>query len=380
MQDQVLSGGGGLMRAHICHVIESLEFGGAEKVVVDLANAASGHYRVSVCCLKREGELRQNLAGAVEVFCLQKAEGNDFGLPVRLARELRARQVDLVHTHNWGTFIEGTLAARVCGVPAIHTVHGSYAPCAPGMRAYIKRRLRHTAERLVAHLCRRIIAVSHSIAREMPRQIGISVARIATIHNGIDVDTASRSHQASSLLQLITVGRLAPVKNHAMMLPALAQAPAARLTVVGDGPERAALEALAQSLGLGTRVQFLGFRTDIRALLAQADAFILASHYEGISIAILEAMRAGLPIIATAVGGVPETVIDSVTGILVADNDVAAMAMAIRNLGHVQRRQAMGDAGYELLRREFSLDATFNAYDALYRRYLARPLRTVQAS
>lgn len=369
------------MRLHICHVIESLEFGGAEKVVVDLANASVADHDITVCCLKREGQLRADLAAQIPVICLHKTEGNDYRLPARLAAELRARKVDVVHTHNWGTFVEGTIAARLANAKALHSVHGSYAPVASGLVAHVKRRVRHAAERVVAHWCERIVTVSHSIARDIQHDMGLPADRIQTIHNGIALAAVVPPSKNPAGVHFISVGRLVAVKNHAMMLRAFAQLnDRAELTLVGDGPERRALERLAQELGIAARVRFLGFRQDIPLLLSQADVFLVSSHYEGISIAVLEAMRASLAVVATTVGGVPETVIDGKTGLLVAANDEAALAAAMQRMFDPILRARLGGNGYEYLQREFSLDAMTDAYAVLYRRYAGnRGHRTVRA-
>jgi glycosyltransferase involved in cell wall biosynthesis len=161
------------------------------------------------------------------------------------------------------------------------------------------------------------------------------------------------------------------VKNQAMMLRALsgvlARYPQARLRIIGDGPERSGLEALAGELRISGSVEFLGFRKDVGALLAESDVFLMSSHYEGISIAVLEAMCAGLPVLATRVGGIPEMVEDGRTGVLVPDGDVEAMAQAMgKLLDSSHDRQRLGAAGKEFLQREFSIDMTAERYFRLY--------------
>ena len=355
----------------ILHVIDTLQFGGAEKVLVSLANAAAERHEVAVCCLRGGGPLARELDPRIEVFDMGKGEGDDLMLPFALARRIAGRH-DVVHTHNWAAFLEGGIAARRARVPvAVHTVHGPYGAARAGLLPRAKRALRHAVERRVARGFRHIVAVSDAIREYIPDTVGIEASRVTTIHNGI-AGMASPRGEASAAPVFVAVGRLDPVKNQALMLRAfarvLAQSPDARLRLVGDGPSRASLQALATELGIASCVEFCGFRSDVAALLADADVFLLSSHYEGISIALLEAMRAGLPTVATRVGGVSETVVDGRTGVLVADGDLESFAAAMsRMAADPSLRRAMGDAARRHQRDEFSLDRMLQRYEALYR-------------
>jgi len=236
----------------------------------------------------------------------------------------------------------------------------------------VKLALRHALERRVAMRFDRVAAVSDSIARYIVDDIGVAHANVCTVHNGIPLaggDAAPREGGREAVF--LAVGRLAAIKNHALMLRALRRAldagARARLRIAGDGPERAAIEALRRELGLEAAVEMLGFREDIPGLLREADVFILTSRYEGISVALLEAMRAGLPVVATRVGGVPETVRDGETGILAGPDDEAGIAAAIESLARDRaRREAMGRRALELLRAEVSLERMTERYIGFY--------------
>jgi glycosyltransferase involved in cell wall biosynthesis len=144
--------------------------------------------------------------------------------------------------------------------------------------------------------------------------------------------------------------------------------PKLELHIVGDGPERAALETLAKQLGLADMVKFLGFRSDVDALLAQSHVFVLTSLSEGIPMAILEAMKSGLPVVATRVGGVPATVQEGVTGLLVESGDERAHVRAhAAQIEQPDRAAAQGVAGHARARQEFSVEAMVGAYEATYR-------------
>lgn len=345
----------------ILQVIESLEFGGAEKVVVMLANELVKSHDVGVCCLKTLGPLAAELDPRIRTFCLNKTEGNDYWLPLRLARLLRSERIDVINTHNWAVFLEGALAATFARVPVrVHTVHGPYTDYPATWKGRLKRRLRHTLERWMTRGFNRIVTVSDSIQPYLIEQIGITPARITTIHNGIAAGNIVRLAH-SEQVTLITVGRLATIKNHVLLLRAFAplarQYPQCRLVIVGDGPQRQSLEELIRELGIGHAASILGFRSDIDELLGKADIFVLSSNYEGISIALLEAMRAGLPVIATRVGGIPETVRNRETGLLVAPDDASALLEAmLQLLRSPDLQQKFGRAGRAFFEKEFSLE------------------------
>lgn len=353
----------------VLHIIETLDFGGAEKVLVDLVEATRSQASPTVCCVKHSGELATRLHPSVSVVELGKGEGNDWRLPWRLAKLVQTGGISVMHSHTWGVYLESALAARLTGVPLVHTVHGHYMNYPAGLAARIKMNLRHALERRAAHWHCRVVAVSRAIHSFLVDELGFDARLLETIHNGIDcrIPMVPRRQGAT----FITVGRLAAVKNQAMLLRSFGvvarERPAARLIVVGDGPERASLEALAAELGVAEQVKFLGFRDDVTQLLAEADVFLMSSHYEGISIAVLEAMRAGLAVVGTRVGGMSETVEHGRTGWLVADNDEEGFTEAMREaLADPIRRIASGGAGQVRQQREFSLDQAARRYMALY--------------
>lgn len=360
----------------ILHLIESLEFGGAEKVVVTLANAMACAHEVTVCCAKRTGELARELDSSIRVHCLDAREGNDPRLPFRLAALVRREGAQVVHSHNWSLFIEAALGAGRAGA-LVHTVHGPYLSHASTWTGRLKRVLRHRVERRVASRFRRIATVSNAIASYVREEIGLPAERLVTVHNGIPdgVSAPDRSGRRTSTngetVGFLSVGRLAAVKNQALLLRAFAlvlrSQPRAHLLVVGDGPERATLTALIEELGLRGAVSLTGFRTDVPDLLAEADVFVLSSSYEGISMALLEAMQAGLPVVATRVGGVPETVVDGETGLLVSAGDREGLAAAMLRLASSpELRAAMGQRGRLLQAREFSLRVMTERYLQIY--------------
>jgi glycosyltransferase involved in cell wall biosynthesis len=358
----------------IVQVTESLEIGGAERVVVTLANelARRGH-ESSVVCLKTEGPLAADLAG-VRSSCIAKGEGNDPRAILRLAAAFRAARAEVVHSHDWGCYLDTMIAARLARIPvAVHTAHGKYMAYGPGRLAGLKKSFRHLLERRAARRFGNVICVSDALRAHVTEEIGIPAALTRTIANGVAVPPlAPRPVAMPGAARLITGGRLAAVKNFGMLIRAFAALaarwPKLELAIVGDGPERAALETLAKQLGLADMVKFLGFRSDVDAQLAQSHVFVLTSLSEGIPMAILEAMKSGLPVVATRVGGVPATVADGVTGTLVDSGDVRARVRALAALiEHPDSAVAMGVAGHARVSKEFSVEAMVAAYEATYR-------------
>jgi len=357
----------------ILHVIESLEFGGAEKIVISLANSMADMHEIAICCLKRIGALGPEVDRRINVFCLNKGEGNDYLLPFRLARLIRRDAHDVVHTHNWGVFLEGGLAGVLARTPMlIHSVHGPYTAYSDTLSSRIKISLRHFLERLLSRRFHRITAVSDAIREYIVREIRIDPGSVVTVHNGIPVDDNLPSGKTGTKdIAFITVGRLAEIKNHLLMVrafhEALKEGADARLIIVGDGPERASIESFLRTNRLEGKVTLLGFRSDVGELLRGADVFILTSRYEGISVALLEAMRAGLPVIATRVGGIPETVRDGKTGLLVGQDDLPGLVQAMRRLAQSQElRREMGRRGRDFLLEEFSLTVMSARYSKIY--------------
>lgn len=357
----------------ILHIIESLEFGGAEKVVISLANSMAGTHEIAICCVKTIGALGPEVDTRIRVSCLNKGEGNDYLMPFRLARIIRRNAYDVVHTHEWGVFLEGGLAGFLARAPAlVHTAHGPYTayPDTPGSR--VKISLRHFLERLISRCFHRIATVSDSIREYIVREIGIDPRIVITVHNGIPVDDdLPDARSGTGEVAFIAVGRLAEIKNHQLMLRAfhetLKSGVQARLIIVGDGPERERVDDYRRANRLESKVTLLGFRSDVGELLSKASVFILTSRYEGISIALLEAMRAGLPVVATRVGGVPETVHDGETGLLVELDDLPGLVKAMLRLAQsAELRREMGRRGRDFLVEEFSLAAMSARYAKLY--------------
>lgn len=368
-------------RIAVVHVIGGGEFGGAERHVLNLVTRLDpAAFAPRVAC-GYEGRLARTLREAgVPVFVPPRGLG---GLPA-LAAELRAAGAAVVHTHGVRGNFFGRLAAWEAGTPAIvTTVHSHFDLDYPEVA---KRTAYRLLEGLTAPAVTRFVAVSKALAALLVRR-GTDPGRIRVIPNGVDTGVFRPDPAAPARLRALAgagegarlvgvVARLHPVKGHDLFLRAAAallggppDLPDVRFLVVGAGEPayRRELEALAARLGLGPRVAFLGERADVPALLAGLDVAVVPSRFEGFSLSVLEAMACGVPVVATAVGAVPEIVVDGANGLLVPGGDAVKLAGAV---GALLRDRALAGrlarAGLETAGR-YTVEAFARRTEALYR-------------
>jgi sugar transferase (PEP-CTERM/EpsH1 system associated) len=363
----------------VAHVIYRLDFGGLENGLVNLVNRlpADRFRHVIVCLAGFNPEFRRRIQRSdVEVISLAKRPGKDLGAYQRFWRLLRRLRPEIVHTRNLGT-VDLQWVAWAAGVP--RRVHGEHGWEASDPEGLDPKGLR--IRRVCRPVIHRYVPMSQDIARWLERDVGAEPTRIRQLYSGVDTQRFSpvSDRPLSAIrypLVLGTVGRLDPVKNQAALLQVAAKLavrfPDLRLTIVGDGPLRASLEAQAASLGLSDRVTYTGARSDTPDLMRSFDVFVLPSINEGISNTILEAMATGLPVVAGRVGGNPELVVDGVTGRLYDPADPAALEQALLPyLTDPGLRQAHGKAARERVVQNFSLDAMIARYRSLYDELLA---------
>jgi sugar transferase (PEP-CTERM/EpsH1 system associated) len=347
------------------------------RVICQLINKTKASFAHAVCCLRRSGPLAEVLAGVqVPVVVTGKREGHDWGLSVRVARVCRRLRPDIVHTHNWSC-VDGIVGARLARVPrVIHTDHGRDIDDLCG-----ERRIRRAVRRLLGYAVDRQVAVSDDIATWLVNEVGIRRERVTVVRNGVDPAQRQPSADRAVLRQRLgydaedvvvgAIGRLEPVKDYATLVDAFAAlvevCPRARLLIVGEGSERARLELCARDRGLLASFRFLGHRNDIADCLAVMDVFAQPSLMEGTSNAVIEAMFLRLPVVATRVGGNAETVVDGVTGRLVACRDPKALRDALAYYcARRELRVEHGCAGYERVCQRYSVEQMVLGYSALY--------------
>lgn len=350
----------------VCHVSLTLCTGGLERLLVDLARVLPPERVEQTFVAMGEVGLpaRDIEALGRDVVALQST--GRLKAVLELAGILREGRFDVVHTHNAYPHLYATVAARLAGVPVVvHTRHG---------RRFGHNRRERLQFALASRLADRVIAVSDDTAR-LCRSMGkLDEQKVIRIWNGVDVKRFA-FRGASTEPIAIAVGRLSAEKDFATLLRAADRVrtvvPEFQLRLVGDGPERGSLEALAAELCLGGCVQFLGERSDVSACLAEAGFYVCSSKTEGISLTILEAMATGLPVVATRVGGNPEIVLDDETGLLVPPADAEALAGGILRMCAAGReRVRWSEMGRLRVEQEFDMRVMADRYADLYARLL----------
>jgi sugar transferase (PEP-CTERM/EpsH1 system associated) len=358
-------------RIHVQHVVLSLQPGGLENGVVNVVNRlSSDRFQSSICCLKHAGEFAARLSVGTSVYEMGSQGGINPWLPFRLARLFRKTRPDIVHTRNAESFYYGFLGAKLAGIRCVvHSEHG---------RAFDDRAIRFRVQRWFSAHTQAVCAVSERLKRDLAVNIRIPEQSIQVLYNGVDLERFSSGDRATVRRQMGlgeaevvigSVGRLVPVKNYPLLLRAVAALGRENvLTVlVGAGPQRAALEALAKSLGIDHRVRFLGHRDDITSLLAAMDIFALPSISEGMSNTLLEAMAVGVASVASDVGGNPEIVSHGREGYLFASGDEVALAGYLQRLcADADLRRSFGETGRARVKRDFSMQAMIQRYENLY--------------
>ena len=370
----------------ILFVIDNLRPGGAQKALLAIVRALQITRAEPVIwrlggTSEIEGEFRAlgvPVLGGSE--CLRKA----WLQPFSILRLIRREKISLVQTFLFHADVVGRgvgrlarLCRRQAGVPVIvSSVRASNVRNRPWQ---------FLLQRVTAPLADAFTAVSRRTLDFAVRREGVIPDRAAVILNGIDLaDWESLPHAESARAALGvageafvmgTVGRLHEQKGHTFLLAAarmvLAEAPAAIFLIAGYGPLREKLEEQVEELGIGSNVRFLGYRKDVQNILAALDVFVLPSLWEGMSNAILEAMAAGKPVVATAVDGNVEQVLDGETGLLVPPADAEALGDALLSLAREpEKADAMGKRGRARVGREFPLSRMTGAYLDLYARLL----------
>lgn len=369
---------------HVVHGVLSLDLGGLERLVLDLVRTGRDKgYRNSVVCIDRLGLLAQAATAlGAEVHCL----GNESERPLATDRaaELFARiKPDVLHTHQIGALWHLGRAARAQGIRIVHTEHSDHVGMARGWRNKLRSRWWwYAAGRLAQRYC----CVSEDIARSVRRWGTIRPGKVVVIPNGVDTSLYGALKQRDGIRHALgipsdarvigTVGRLNEVKRQDLMVRAFARVRAqhanAWLLLVGDGPERSRLEHLANELGVFSRTLFTGYQSRTENFLSAMDVFALSSRHEGLPLALLEAWAAGLPVVASAVGGIPRVVEHGRTGLLFDNGDEAALADALaRLLDQRQLAMELGTAGKATVLSQYSLQRMAEGYEQEYLSALA---------
>jgi glycosyltransferase involved in cell wall biosynthesis len=368
----------------VLHVIESVGVYGIERVLLSLLPALQRNgWAVGIACMGERWSARGQIG----------EEAAKLGLPVwyvgypgrlsarglfRLQRTISESRARLVHLHGYKATI---LAGGLClagKLPAIATYHCEAEKAVGLPRYYIG------AETQILRRLDCVIAVSQAVREELLRR-GVPVERVVVVPNGIPSEAATVAGEAAATVPpfgptLLTVGRLVAEKNIGAALRVLAvvraKYPGAGLLIAGEGPLRAQLEAEARALGVHDAVRFLGFVEQPRRLFSHCDCFLLPSNTEGLPIALLEAMAAGVPIVASGVGGVPGAIANEVGGILVPAGDLESLVSGVmRVLNDRCLASALGRGARERFEEAFTDERMVERYIARYDRTLGLGMR-----
>ncbi len=362
----------------VAHVLESFAIGGGERIALEIASSHTNRRDLvwAVSFSSTRGSLAVEFERrGVETLVIAKAPGIDLTLVPRLARWLVKERVDIVHVHHPLSRIYAGLAARLVGVRRIATMHGE-AP---------DRWRRMVLRRSAAKLFDAFVVVSPALADAARLREAADDDNICLIESGVDAerfhpDADDRAAVRAELglapndWVIGTAARLSPEKDQAMLLEAVAPLVAlgARLVIAGDGPERKKLEARADELHM-TGTQFVGMVPDVARFLRALDVFALSSRREGLPMAVLEAMATALPVVSTAVGGVPRAITDGETGLLVPARDAIAMTAALRTLMTTPSfARALGANARRVAIDKFSSHRMLAEYAQLYERIMGR--------
>jgi glycosyltransferase involved in cell wall biosynthesis len=369
MTDRLL---GAVSGFRVAHLIETDGPGGAEHIVVQLAAALQRNGAANVVFLPVDGEgwLARQLEGSgvtIDHFHLQR--------PVSprcarlLAQAFRRHGIAIAHSHEFSMAVYGAWASRRVGIPHVITMHGG--------RYYARRFRRRLALRAAMALSARTVAVSDGLARNISRDLWFRQSRILKIPNGVRYVRPERVTLRDELCMrsddrlLVSIGNLYPVKGHQHLIDALAlladRYPTLHCAIGGRGELAGALAARARDHGLAGRVHLLGLRSDVAALLAAADVFVLPSLSEGLPLALLEAMFAGCPIVASDVGEVRVALAHGEAGVLVAPGDPAALAASVDHLlRDPQQASDLGRRAAAHARAEYNVSQMVRRYVEIY--------------
>jgi glycosyltransferase involved in cell wall biosynthesis len=365
----------------VLHLIDTAGPGGAETVFAQLAHRMGERDTTTLTVIPREDWLSGHLRSLqIEPVILAARGSVNVSYLRQLLKVARGHRVRLIHTHLLGSAIYGALLGLITRTPVIAVLHGPTDLRDLGKMAGLKRWL-------LAHACSVVVAVSTS-TRDALLTFGLAPDAITLIRNGVDTDfyspgraTELRAELGIGPEELLigAVGNIRKPKAYEVLLKAaalvLARLPACHFAIIGQGDaeQLAPLETLRDSMGIAQRCHFLGFRRSTPELYRNFDVFVSSSRSEGLSLAFLEAMATGLPVVATRSGGPQEVIEPDVNGVLVPIEDPDSLAEALlRTLQSPEFRTRVGAAARQRVVHSFSLEAVLRQYAGLYEKLLAR--------
>ena len=358
----------------ICHVVDVLNIGGLEKTVVQIVLNLREGYEHEVWCLKNKGVLASDIEGrGIKVREFNFRGGLNLFSLLRLVRAFKAENIDIVHSHGIFPADWGILAATLAGVP-VRLVHCQNLYSGISRKEVVKFRF-------LSRSMTRVIAVSEAVRKYLIEFIGIDPRKIVVVYNSADafMSASFKKEEIRRDLGLAkedfvvgNISRLEEHKGQRFLLEAVAECRAKNINckcmIAGDGPEKEKLRSRAQELNLNDAALFLGWRRDVQNLLSAMDVFIQPSLIvEGLPLALAEAASAGLPLIATDIGGNPEIVRDGINGFIIPPKDAVSLAQKIQFLMESPLESArMGENSKKIWEEKFSLSKMIEKIGMIY--------------
>lgn len=360
----------------VLYIITLSEHGGSQRHVSDLIYGLCNRVSIELCTsspgfLTEQAEKLNIRCHIIPDLVQPISFARDGAAFMKVRRLLRETNPDLVHAHTAKAGFLARAAAATTGHSVVFTPHGwSFSERSSGFRRMIALPLEKIAARWSAHT---IVVSEAEHAEGLRHRIG-PPDRFTVIYNGVN-DVPDGSGSGGTIPTFVMVARFAPPKDHETLVCAVSEIQMPfRLQLVGDGPNRQRVQELVRQLRMESKVEFTGTRSDVASILSRAQALVLSSRSESFPISILEAMRAGIPVVATDVGGVSEAVVDGETGFLVPPRDVGALRIAIQRLTEdATLRQRLGQQGRRRFQNSFTASVMVDRTMALYRGILDRP-------
>lgn len=368
----------------VLHLIETGGPGGAERMLLGMTRHLDSSFHSTVGLVKPgwlENQVQESGCAHVRI---QGDDWGDFGRIRHLAQVVRASAIQVIHAHEFYMNVLGAAVSRMTGAPLISTVHGK--------NYYPDKRRRQLLYRWVASTAASVVTVSEDLKSFFCRTTGVAASRVTVVPNGIDTavwlpvqpDAVLRTDCGIPADAVVAgaIGNLYPVKRHIDLVRALprikAACPNIHVVILGRGDQQDTLEREADSLGVADRLHLVGFQENTRPWLNLMDCYVMPSESEGMPLSLLEAMSAQLPVVVTAVGGMPEVVTNEESGWLVPAHRPEALAKTIVHvLTHLSEARAVAVRGRARIEAKFSADAMARMYGTLYRQGLEQARRNM---
>lgn len=368
-------------RPALAYVVNSLQPGGTEKLVVEMCRAFSAQFDVTAICLDEPGAWAEQLRSqGIAVHCLWRQPGIDLSMPWKLAKLLRRLDARIVHAHQCTAWFHAALARVLYSAPRLlFEEHGRFYPEVDSLPRRLVNRL------VIKPLTHRCVAVSADVAKRLERYEGLRAKDLEIIYNGVSAESSLTPEERAALRKSLgfesesfvvgTVGRFDPIKNLPLLVNALSRVSQlesrVRGLLIGEGIVFQDIRSLVDGLGVADRIRLTGYRGDARTIVQCMDLFVLPSFSEGTSMALLEAMAAGVPVAVTDVGGNPEVVLRDRTGwVFPSDSIDALQSIILDAMGQPSRLHELGEAGRRRFQEQFAFDSMLARYAERYRELL----------